>query len=52
MKLAREMQLETMRQEDEKTSVVEQKIESTLQQQEEAEKVLKADVTNQKEQMR
>jgi hypothetical protein len=31
MKLAREMQLETMRQEDEKTSVVEQKIESTLQ---------------------
>jgi hypothetical protein len=45
------MALATMQQEEEKAEVVEKKIEISLKQQQEAEKILKQDVYTQKEQM-
>lgn len=47
-----QMTIATAQQEEEKAAVVEKKIDSSIKQQEEAEKIVKADVNNQKEQMR
>jgi len=51
MKNNMKMALVTMQQEEEKAEVVEKKIEISLKQQQEAEKILKQDVNTQKEQM-
>ena len=51
MKNNMKMALVTMQQEEEKAEVVEKKIEISLKQQQEAEKILKQDVYTQKEQM-
>lgn len=40
------MTLATMQAEDEKAAVIEQNVENSIKQQQEAEKILKADVTN------